>query len=67
MEEIDFTNSVFFCSCVKFVYQFHLIVRIDDTTQVQIENLQKHDYFDSCFETGLNWSKNVTDERDAPW
>ena len=27
-------------------YQFHLIARIDDTTQFQIENLQKHDYFD---------------------
>ena len=32
-------------------YQFHLIARIDDTTQVQIGNLQKHDYFDICLKT----------------
>ena len=48
-------------------YQFHLIARIDDTTQVSLENIQKHDRFDFCLKTKLNWSKNVTDERDAPW
>ena len=48
-------------------YQFHLITSIDDTTQAQIENLQKHDYFDFYLKTILNWSKNVTDERNAIW
>ena len=38
-------------------YQFHLIARIDDTTQVQIENLQKNDYFHLCLKTRLHWSK----------
>ena len=48
-------------------YQFHLIARIDDTTQVQIGNLQKHDHFDFCLQTRLNWSKNVTNECDTSW
>ena len=45
-------------------YQF---ARIDDMTQVQIGNLQKYDYFVFCLKTRLNWSKNVTNERNAPW
>ena len=32
-------------------YQYHLIARIDDATQAQIGNLQKHDYFDFCLKT----------------
>ena len=41
-------------------FQFHVIGRIDDTTQVLIDHLRVHDLFS-------NWSKNVGDERDAPW
>ena len=48
-------------------FQFHLIGRIDDTTQVLIDHLRVHDSFSSCLKTKLNWSKNVGDERDAPW
>jgi hypothetical protein len=48
-------------------YQFHMISRIDDATQVQIENLGPHDRFDFLLKTKLNWSKNVNEERDAPW
>ena len=48
-------------------YQFHMIARIDDTTQVSLENIQKHDHFDFCLKTKLNWSKNVMDEQEAPW
>ena len=47
--------------------QFHLIARIDDSTQVVLEHIRVHDRFPSCLKTRLNWSKNVTDERDAPW
>ena len=43
-------------------YQFNVIAR----TQVQIENLQKHDYFDFCLKTRLNWSKNETGEHNCP-
>ena len=46
-------------------YWFHLIAGIDDMTQVQIENLQKHQQL--CLKTRLNQSKNVTDECNAPW
>ena len=48
-------------------FQFHVIARIDDTTQVLIEHLRVHDAFAHCLKTKLNWSKNVADERDAPW
>ena len=48
-------------------FQFHLLARIDDTTQVLVENLKVHDSFCNALKTRLNWSKNVTEERDAPW
>ena len=48
-------------------FQFHLIARIDCTTQVKMENLQVHIDLDFCLKTKLNWSKNVNEERDAPW
>ena len=48
-------------------FQFHVIGRIDDTTQVLIDHLCVHDSFSNCLKTKLNWSKNVGDERDAPW
>jgi hypothetical protein len=48
-------------------FQFHLIARIDDTTQVILEHICTHDNFENALKTRLNWSKNVQDERDAPW
>jgi hypothetical protein len=48
-------------------FQFHVIGRSDDTTQVLINHIRVHDSFPNCLKTKLNWSKNVRDERDAPW
>jgi hypothetical protein len=48
-------------------FQFHLIARIDDTTQVILDHIRVHDSFENAFKTKLNWSKYVRDERDAPW
>ena len=49
-------------------FQFHMIARIDDTTQVLLANLRAHDSFPTnVLKTRLNWSKNVHEERDAPW
>ena len=48
-------------------FQFHLIGQIDDTTQVLIENIQIHNSFPNALKTRLSWTKNVTEERDAPW
>jgi hypothetical protein len=48
-------------------FQFHLIARIDDTTQVSVDNIRVHDNFCNALKTRLNWSKNFTEERDAPW
>ena len=48
-------------------FQFHLIARINDTTQVILDHIRVHDNFADALKTRLNWSKNVQDERDAPW
>jgi len=48
-------------------FQFHMISRIDDTTQAFFENLLVHDNFDFLLKVRLNWSKNVHEERDAPF
>lgn len=40
---------------------------MDDTTQVKMENIRIHDSFSFALKTRLNWSKNVNEERDAPW
>jgi hypothetical protein len=48
-------------------FQFHMIARIDDTTQVIMDHIRVHDNFENALKTKLNWSKNVQDERDAPW
>jgi hypothetical protein len=48
-------------------FQFHLIAHVDDTTQLVLEHIRVHDNFPNCLKTRLNWSKNVNDERDAPW
>ena len=48
-------------------FQLHLIARIDDTCQVRLQNLKTHPQFPFALRTKLNWSKNVHDERDAPW
>ncbi|KAI2497781.1 hypothetical protein MHU86_16723 [Fragilaria crotonensis] len=48
-------------------FQFHMIARIDDTTQVIMDHIRVHDNFENALKTRLNWSKNVQDECDAPW
>jgi hypothetical protein len=48
------------------MFQYNLIVRIDDTTQFQMENLTSNQDFDFTLRSKLNWSKNVhEEERDA--
>jgi hypothetical protein len=48
-------------------FQFHMIARIDDMTQVIMDRIRVHDNFDNALKTRRNWSKNVHDERYAPW
>ena len=49
-------------------YQFAMIGRLDDCTQVLAENFQCHDQFPTyALKSKMTWSKNVMDERDAPW
>jgi hypothetical protein len=48
-------------------FQFHMIARVDDSTQVVLEHIRVHDNFPHALKTRLNWSKNVQDKRDVPW
>ena len=49
-------------------FQFHVIGRVDDCCKWYRSNLSSHDqYPGKAGRFRLAWSKNVTDERDAPW
>ena len=48
-------------------FQVHLIARMDDSMNVLMENIAVHPRFPFCLRTRLKWSKNVREERDAPW
>ncbi len=48
--------------------QTALIGRVDDVTQWKKENFKAHNTFPTfAAKARLNWSKNVNEERDAPW
>jgi len=62
------TNPIWNYGCVASLnFQFHLIARIDDTMNVKMENVRQSGNFSYLLQTRLNWSKNVREERDAPW
>ena len=48
-------------------FQFHLLACIDDMTQVLVESDCVHDSFCNALKERMNFSKNVTEEGDAPW
>jgi hypothetical protein len=51
----------------QFSVSYDCYWRINDTTQVVLDHIQVHDNFENDLETKMNLSKNVQDERDAPW
>ena len=52
---------------VQICFQVHLTARMDDSMNVLLENVDTHPCFTFCLNTRLKWSKNVREERDAPW
>ena len=49
-----------------FRFQFHMIARVDDTSQALLENIKAHPNNNFLLTSRLNWStKNVHEERDA--
>ena len=49
-------------------YQFAMICRLDDATQLKIGNLRSHEKFPTvALQSQLTWSKNVREQRNAPW
>lgn len=49
-------------------FQFAMIGRVDDVTQFQLSNLRDHEDFPTdALQAQFSWSKNVHDERQAPW
>ena len=50
------------------IFQGHIIARIDCVSQWQKVLFQPHDiYPEFAVKAQLSWSKNVNEERDAPW
>ena len=49
------------------VFQFHMIARVDDACMAMCENLHASNNFPFLLKARLSWSKNVLEERDAPW
>ena len=47
-------------------YQLHMIARLDDTAHVKKDNIKSHLDYDFCLLGQIRWSKNVSEERDAP-
>ena len=45
-------------------FQFHYIARIDDTTQVKVNNIAHNPQHPFTLKCKLRWSKNVLEERD---
>lgn len=49
-------------------YQFAMICRLDDATQLPVTNLRRHEKFPTvALQSRLTWSKNAHEQRDAPW
>jgi hypothetical protein len=48
-------------------FQFHLIARMNDSTQVILEHIRVKDKYAHALKGRLNWSKNVQDKQDAPF
>ena len=44
-----------------------MIARVDNTVMIKMNNLQRSHQFSFLLQVQLNWSKNVQEERDAPW
>ena len=49
-------------------FQFSMISRVDCAAQFFVQNLKGHNQFpNQALRAKLSWSKNVTEEREAPW
>ena len=59
-DEVKYTFTSFM------IAQFHLSVRLDDTSHMFINNFKVHDEYDFKITGKCRWSKNVQEERDAP-
>jgi hypothetical protein len=49
------------------IIQFNMIARVDDTAHIRLESIVSHHDHAYCLLARMNWSKNVNEERDAPW
>ena len=64
------TSSLVHCIGIPafLAFQFSMIARIDDTTKWFSKHLKVHDRYPSiALKARLNWTKNCTEEREAPW
>ena len=61
-------DPIYKCVAPAFhIFQYNVIARLDDTAHLLIENLRVNNEFPSSLMVKLGWSKNVHEERDAPF
>jgi hypothetical protein len=49
-------------------FQFHIIARADDNTNLETNKFRSHDMFgEFALKTKVSWSKNVTEDRACPY
>ena len=66
--DTDTMNIIWNFGCVAAQnFQFHTMARVDDSMNFKMENIRKCPGFPFYFQSRLNWSKNVREERDAPY
>ncbi|KAL8008308.1 hypothetical protein Plhal703r1_c02g0009601 [Plasmopara halstedii] len=52
--------------CSVFTLQWHLITRIDDMMKLRFDNLAPNIQHSGTLQCQMRWSKNISEERDAP-
>ena len=60
------SNTERFVLASYFIFQYNLIARVDDVAKFQMADITPNLEYDFILQSKMGWSKNVTEERDAP-
>ncbi|KAL3657121.1 hypothetical protein V7S43_018033 [Phytophthora oleae] len=59
------SGSTYMMSCVL-TLQWHIMARVDDMMKLQFDNFSPNTQYPSSLHCQVRWSKNISEERDAP-
>lgn len=60
------SNTTKYALAAYYIFQFHMMARVDDVAMFQAVDLTPCPEFSFCLQAQMKWSKNVMEERDAP-